>query len=106
MQGDFNKSYLERVYLEAVLVASMEVHAPEKGVNDAVPKASAVVQAPEKCSHEAILEVSRVMLRDIDVDEVAKAHISGCSTHSVRLLEPINDGLYGGKRRKSVMEGL
>ena len=46
------------------------------------------------------------MLRDIDGDEVTKAHISGCSTHSVKLLDPINDKLFGAKRRKSVMEGL
>ena len=47
-----------------------------------------------------------MMLGDIDGDEVAKTHSSGCSTHSVRLSEPINDGLLGSKRRKIVMEGL
>ena len=46
------------------------------------------------------------MLGGIDVNEVAKAHSSGFSTHSVRLLDPISAGLLGAKRRKSVMEGL
>ena len=46
------------------------------------------------------------MLGDIDGDEVAKLHSSGCFTHSVRLSEPINDVLLGAKIRKSVMEGL
>ena len=93
MRGDVNKSSLERGSLDAVLIASTEVHVPEKGVNDAVPKASAVVQAPGKGSQETILEASRVMLGDIDGDEVAKAHSSGYYTHSVRLLYPFNDGL-------------
>ena len=42
----------------------------------------------------------------IDRYDVAKAHRSSCSTHSVRLSGPINDGLLGAKRKKSVMEGL
>ena len=45
-------------------------------------------------------------LRDIDGDEAAKSHISICSTHSVRLSDPFNDGLLGGKIRKSAMEEL
>ena len=52
------------------------------------------------------MEASQVILGDIDGDEVAKAHRSGFSTHSVRLSDPINDGLLGAKIRKSVMEGL
>ena len=79
--------------------ASTEVHAPKKSVRGAGPKASAVVQAPRKGSQEEILEASRVMLGGIDGNEVAKAHISGCSTHSVMLLEPFNDGLLGEKSR-------
>ena len=47
---DVNKSSLERGSLGAVLIASMEVHAPEKGINNAGPKALAVVQAPGKVS--------------------------------------------------------
>ena len=46
------------------------------------------------------------MLGDIDGNEVSKSHISGCSTHSVRLLDPFNDGLLGGKIRESVIEGM
>ena len=46
------------------------------------------------------------MLEDIDGDEVSKTHSSGCSTHSVRLSDPINDGLLGGKIWKSAMEGM
>ena len=46
------------------------------------------------------------MLGDIDGDEFAKAHSSGLSTHSVRLLDPISAKLLGAKRRKSVMEEL
>ena len=49
---------------------SAEVHAPEKGVNDAGPKAWVVVQAPGKGSQEEILEALRVMLGDIDGNEV------------------------------------
>ena len=75
------------------MIVSTEVHAPEKGVNNTGPKALVVVQAPGKGSHEAILEASRVMLGDIYGDKVAKAHSSGCSKHSVRLSDPINDGL-------------
>ena len=106
MQVDVNKSSLERGSLDAVLIASTEMQTPEMGVNNAGPKALAVVQDSGKGSHEAILEASQVMLGDIDVDEVAKAHSSGCSTHNVRLLDPVNDGLLGEKIRKSVMEGL
>ena len=47
-----------------------------------------------------------MILGDIDGDEVAEAHSSGCSTHSVRLSDPINYGLLGTKRQISVMEGL
>ena len=65
-----------------------------------------MVQSPRKGSQEAILEASRVMLGDIDGYKVSKVHRSGCSTHSIRLLDPINDDLLGGKRRQSVMEGL
>ena len=54
-----------------------------------------MVQDPGKVSQEAILEVLRVMLGYIDGYEVEKAHSSGCSTHSVRLSDPINDGLLG-----------
>ena len=46
------------------------------------------------------------MLGDIDGDEVAKAHSSSCSTHSVKLLDPVNDRLLGEKRQNSVMERL
>ena len=88
------------------MIASTEVRVPEKSANDSVPKASAVVQDPGKESQETILEVSQVMLGDIDGDEVAKLYSSGCSTHSVRLLDPINEGLLREKIRKSVMEGL
>ena len=88
------------------MIASTEVRVPEKSANDSVPKASAVVQDPGKESQETILEASRVMLGDIDGDEVAKLYRSGCSTHSVRLLDPINEGLLREKIRKSVMEGL
>ena len=80
--------------------------APEKFVKDAGPKASAVVQAPGKGSQEAILEASRVILGDIDGNDVAKSHSSGYSIHSVRLLEPLNDSLLGVKSRRSVMGGL
>ena len=52
------------------------------------------------------MEALRVMLGDIDGDEVAKEHSSGCSTHIVRLSDPINYSLLGAKRRSSVMEGL
>ena len=58
MRGDVNKSSLERGYLDAVLIESTEVHAPEKGVNSVGPKALSVVQAPGKGSKEAILEAS------------------------------------------------
>ena len=95
IQGDFNKSSLERGYLDAVLLSSTEVHAPAKGVDDAGPNALAMVQAPGKGSQEAILEVSRVMLGNIDGNEVAKSHSPGCSTHSVSILDPVNDGLLG-----------
>ena len=37
------------------------------------------------------------MLGGIDVDEVAKAHSSDCSTHSLMLSDPFNDGLLGVK---------
>ena len=77
MKGDVNKYYLERRSLDAVLLVSTEVHAPEKGVNDAGPNALEVVQAPGKGSQEAILEALRVILGDIDGDEVAKVHIYG-----------------------------
>ena len=106
MRGDVNKSSLERGSLDGVLIASTKVHNPEKGVNNAGPKASLVVKSPGKGYQEVILEASRVMLGDIDGYEVAKAHSSGCSTHSVRLSDPINDSLLGEKRRNSVMEGL
>ena len=56
MRGDVNKSSLERGYLDAVLIASTDVHTPEKGVNGTGPKASLVVQAPGNSSQEAILE--------------------------------------------------
>ena len=56
MQGDVNKSSLDRGSLYAVMIESTEVHAPEKGVKDAGPKSSVVVQAPGKGSQEAILE--------------------------------------------------
>ena len=105
VSGDVNNSSLERGFLGAVLIASTEVHAPEKGVNYAGQKASAVVQAPVKGSQEAILEALRVMLEDIDGDEVEKSHSSGWSTHSVRLSDPINDRLLGAKIWKSVMKG-
>ena len=75
--------------------ASTYVHTPKKGVSDAVLKALAVVQAPEKDPQEEILEVSQVILGDINGNEFAKAHSSSCSTHSVRLLDPFNDGLFG-----------
>ena len=106
MRGDVNKSSLERGSLVEVLIESTEVHAPEKGVNDAVPKASAVLQAPGKGYQEVILEASRVILGDIDGNRVAKVHSSGCSTNSVRLSDPINEGLLGAKIQESVMEGL
>ena len=48
MRGNVNKSSLERGSLEAALMVSMEVHTPEKGINNAGPKALAVVQAPGK----------------------------------------------------------
>ena len=91
MKGDINNSSLERGSLDVVMRASMEVHSPKKGVSDAQPKESAVVQAPGKGSQEEILEASRVMLMDIYGNEVAVAHISGCSTHIVILLDPFND---------------
>ena len=47
-----------------------------------------------------------MILGDIDGVEFAKAHSSGCSTHSVRISDPFNDRFLGKKRRKSVMEGL
>ena len=68
---------MDRGSLDAVLIASTEVHAPEKGVNNAGPNASAVVQDPVKGSQEAILEASRVMLGGIDGYEFAKSHSSG-----------------------------
>ena len=92
------KTSLETGSLDVFLKASTEVHVPEKGVKNAGLKASAVGQAPGKGSQEAILEASRVILGDIDGDEVTKAYSSGCSTHSVRLSDPINDGLLGAKR--------
>ena len=58
MRGDVNKSSLERVSLDIVVIASTEVHAPEKGVNDAGPKALTVVQSPVKGPQESILEAS------------------------------------------------
>ena len=51
---------MERGYLDADLIASIEVNSPEKGVNDAGPKASALVQALGKAPQESILEASRV----------------------------------------------
>ena len=36
-----------------------------------------------------------MMLGDIDGYDIAKEHSSGCYTHSVRLSDPINDGLLG-----------
>ena len=77
MQGDVNKSSLERVSLYSVMKAATEVHAPEKGVNGVVLKASAVVQDPGNRSQEEILEASQVMLGDIDGNEVVKEHSSG-----------------------------
>ena len=56
-----------------------------------------MVKSPGKGPQEEILETSRVMLGGIDGNEAAKAHISGCSTHSVMLLDPFNDGLLGEK---------
>ena len=55
---DVNKSSLERVSLDGVLISSTEVHNHEKGINNAGPKASEVVQAPGKGSQEEILEAS------------------------------------------------
>ena len=46
------------------------------------------------------------MLGDIDGNEVAKSHSSGCSTHSVRLSDPFNDVLLEEKIQESVTEGL
>ena len=106
MRGNVNKYSLDCSSLDVVLVVSTEVHTPENGVNEVGQKSSALVQAPGKGSQEEILEALRVMLRDIDRDEVEKAHSSGCSIHSVRLSDPINDGLLGVKRRKSVVEVL
>ena len=74
---------------------SEEVHPPKNSVSDAGPKSLEVVQAPVKGSQEEILETSRLMLGDVDGNEVAKAHSSGCSTHSVRLSYPFNDKLLG-----------
>ena len=86
-----------------VLRVSEEVHPPKNSVSDAGPKSLEVVQAPVKGSQETILNTLRVILGDIDGYEVAKAHSSGCSTHSLRLSDPINEGLLGEKRQKSVM---
>ena len=97
MRGNVNKFSLERGYLETFMISSTEVHSPKKGVSDAGPKALAVLQAPGKGSQEEILEASRMMLMDIDGSEVAKAHIYGFSTHSVRLSYPFNDRLLGEK---------
>ena len=106
MRGGVNQSSLERGYLDAVFIASTEFHAPEKGVNDAGPNASAVVQAPGKGSQEAILEALRVILGDIDGYEVSKVYSSGCSTHIVRLSDPVNDGLFVTQILNSLMKGL
>ena len=38
-----------------------------------------------------------MILGDSDGNKVTKAHSSGCSTHSVRLLDPFNDELLGEK---------
>ena len=104
MRGDVNKSSLERGYLDAFMRASTEVHAPQKGANDAEPKASAVVQAPGNGSQEEILEASREILGDIYGNEVVKAHSYGYSTNSVRLSDPLNDGLLRGKLQESGTE--
>ena len=77
--------------------ASTEVQVPENSINVAGPKSFSVVQAPGKGSQEEILDTLRVMLWDIDGNEVSKLHSSGCSTHSVRLPEPFNDRLLGDK---------
>ena len=50
------------------MIESTEVHAHEKGINDAGPKALMVMQAPGKGSQGEILESLRVMLGDIDGD--------------------------------------
>ena len=68
MQGNVDNSSLERIYLDTVLIESTEVHAPEKGINNAGPKALMVAQAPLKGSQGEILEVLQVMLGDIDGD--------------------------------------
>ena len=52
IRGNVNKSSLERSYLDTVVIASMEVHPPKKGVSNAGPKASAVAKAPRKGSQE------------------------------------------------------
>ena len=69
----------------------------KKGVRNAGQKSLEVVQAPGKVSQEEILEASQVMMGDIGGNEVSKAHSSSCSTHSVRLSDPFNDGLLGEK---------
>ena len=108
MQGKFNKSSLEHGSPGAVLAASTEMHAPRKDVNNTVSKASAVVQvhAPGKGSQDAVLKASRVILGDIGGNDVAMAHSSGCSTHSVSLSDPVNVGLVGLEKCSVGMEGL
>ena len=74
----------------AALTGSLD-RTNSEGVKAADPKATQEVQAPGKGSRDAVLKALRDMQGGIVCDEVAIAHSSGCSTHSGRLSDQIDD---------------